>query len=125
MYKIVIMNIKEFLNKKYFEMQAQKGGKIKIEEFADLFGAPQSLMSMWLNGERVPGPKYKTLIIEYYGDDAILAFGEDPDLYALTKNWEFMPKDAHRNFREQSDKYRNENENQRISTTRRTRKTSQ
>jgi hypothetical protein len=117
------MTMREFLNKKYYEMQAQKGGKIKIDEFAKLFGAPQSLMSMWLNGERIPGPKYKKLIIERYGNEAIEAFGEDPDLYALQSNWEFMNVEDRRALREQSEKLKLKNESERAPGKRRIRKT--
>ena len=117
------MNIREFLNKKYYEMQAQKTGKIKVEEFASLFGAPQSLMSMWLNGERIPGPKYKTMIIERYGDEAIRAFGEDPDLYSVTQNWELLPPNERRSYREQIEQKALENEAKRTPAKRRTRTT--
>jgi hypothetical protein len=101
MYRISKVNITEFLNKKYFEMQMKKGGRINVDEFAALFGAKQSLVSMWLNGSRNPGPKYKKLIIEMYGDEAIVAFGEDPDLYAVTQNWDYLSPEERRSHREQ------------------------
>lgn len=106
---MIAMDIREFLNKKFFQLQAEKGSRIKVEEFARLFGAPQSLMSMWLNGERVPGQKYREKIIEMYGDEAAEAFGEDPDLQAIIINWEYLTPDERRTHRkaveEQASKY--------------------
>jgi transcriptional regulator with XRE-family HTH domain len=115
------MDIKEFLNRKYYDLQSQKAGKINVEEFASLFGAKQPLMSKWLNGERVPGPEYKKRIIDYYGEEAILAFGEDPDLYAVNQNWEHLSPEARRSYREQIEQKALENDIKRTSQKRRTR----
>lgn len=109
MLTIELMNIKEFLNRKYYDLQSQKAGKINVEEFASLFGAKQPLMSKWLNGERVPGPEYKKRIIEYYGEEAIIAFGEDPDLYSVTQNWKLLPPNERHSYREQIEKKALEN----------------
>jgi transcriptional regulator with XRE-family HTH domain len=77
--------------------------KITIEEFAGLFGAGKSLMTMWMNGERRPGPKYKKRIIERYGSEAIEAFGEDPDQYAVNQAWEYLSPEMRRSLREQAE----------------------
>jgi transcriptional regulator with XRE-family HTH domain len=114
------MNIKEFLNRKYYELQSQKAGKINIEEFAEMFGAKQPLMSKWLNGRLSPGPEYKQRIIEHYGEEAILAFGEDPDLYAIKENWEHLSPAARRTIREQSEKLATMNEPKRAPAKHRT-----
>jgi transcriptional regulator with XRE-family HTH domain len=112
------MTIREFLNKKYYDMQAQKSGKIKVEEFAKLFGAPQSLMSMWLNGERIPGPKYKKQIIERYGDEAVEAFGEDPRLYFINQNWAKATKEKQDSIYTQMQNNIGENDTKRVSSKR-------
>lgn len=121
MYRIITMNVPEFLNKKYFDWQAKEQRRLTVEEFGSLFGASKSLMTMWMNGTRSPGPEYKKRIIEHYGDEAILAFGEDPDLYAVTQNWEFLPPDARHSYRKQIEQKASENESKRTSTKRRTR----
>ena len=125
MLRIKAMTIIEFLNRKFLEWQLEEGKKKSIEDFAKLFGASQPLFSQWLGGKRPISETYKKRIIEKYGDEAIVAFGEDPDLYKVNANWEFMTPEASRTFREQSEKYRTENESKRTSETRRTRKTSQ
>jgi integrase len=52
MFTIINVSIREFLNKKLFEMQLAQGKRISVEDFAKTFGISQSLMSMWLNGTR-------------------------------------------------------------------------
>ena len=122
MLTIELMDIKEFLNRKYYDLQSQKAGKINVEEFASLFGAKQPLMSKWLNGERVPGPEYKKRIIDLYGDEAVIAFGENPDIYAINKSLEGADPDEIHSWREKIEqKILEENETKRTSAKRRTR----
>lgn len=87
MIKLPCVAISQLLNKKYFDLQVQEQRKITIEEFAGLFGAKKSLMTLWMNGKRHPGPEFKARIIERYGDEAVRAFGEDPRLYYINENW--------------------------------------
>ncbi len=84
------MNITEFLNRKYLERQLEVGRRITIEEFAKQFGASKGLMTMWLNGKRNPGTKYKEKIIKFYGEEAVIAFGDDPDLYTIEEAWQYL-----------------------------------
>ena len=121
MYKIVEMSIPEFLNKKYFDWQAKERRRVTVEEFGSLFGASKSLMTMWMNGTRSPGTEYKKRIIEQYGEEAIIAFGEDPDLYAVTENWKLLDPESRKSYREQIEKKALENDIKRTSTKRRTR----
>ena len=123
MFTLSPVNIPDLLNKKFLEWQYQEGERKTIEEFAGLFGTSKSLMAMWMNGTRSPGPEYKARIIERYGEEAILAFGEDPDLHAVINNWSFYSPEERRAFREQAEKKALENEAQRTSTKRRTRTT--
>ena len=121
MYKLCVVSVSDFLKQKYFELQFIEKRNVTVDEFAKLFGATQPLMSLWMNGKRQPGPEFKERIIERYGDEAILAFGEDPDLYAVKKNWEYYNPDERRAFREQAEQKALENESKRTSTKRRTR----
>lgn len=123
MITLAFMTVSDFLNKKFLEWQYQEGERKTISEFAKLFDISQGLMTMWMNGTRSPGPEYKERIIERYGDEAILAFGDDPDLYAVINNWNFYSPEERRAFREQAEKKALENEAQRTSTKRRTRTT--
>lgn len=122
MIKLDFVAIKEFLNKKYFDLISQEQRRITIQEFAALFGASKSLMTMWMSGDRSPGPEYKERIIERYGDEAILAFGENPDLYAVQKNWEYFTPEERRQLRARAEEKAQKNvertsKKRRISTT--------
>lgn len=114
--------IAKLLNKKYFELQLKEERKITIEEFARLFGVGQSLMTMWMNGKRYPGPDKRRIIIQRYGQEAIEALDEDPDLYVVKEVWEDLTPEARRSIREQAEKLASKNDNtERTSQKRRTR----
>jgi transcriptional regulator with XRE-family HTH domain len=108
------MDIREFLNRKYMAWQVDEfnksGERKQLDGFAAHVGVSQSLMSMWLNGTRSPGPKNKQRIIEIYGKEAIEAFGEDPDLYFLNEQWESVPADVRRSIVKQVEKLTRQND---------------
>ncbi len=56
-------------------------------------------MTMWLNGKRKPGPKYKRILIETFGEQAVIAFGEDPDLWAIREAWHNLSPMERTSFR--------------------------
>lgn len=101
------VNLPQLLNHKYLEWQYKQGSKKTIEEFADTFGVSKALMSLWMNGKRSPGPEHKKAIIARYGIEALEAFGEDPDLYAITELWELLPPDVKQTLREQAEQATN------------------
>ncbi len=103
MCKLLLVDIKKFLNDKYYEIIAKEKRKVTIEEFGQLFGAGKSLTKMWLNGQRTPANEYKKRIIEHYGDEAIRAFGDDPDLHAVQENWEYFSPEERRRFRAEAE----------------------
>ena len=113
--------IARFLSRKYFELQLKEERKITIEAFAKSFGVGKSLMAMWMNGARRPGPQKKKLIIDRYGLEAIEAFDEDPDLYIVKEVWESLSPESRRNLREQAEKYATHNDTKRSSRKRRSR----
>lgn len=123
MYKLCFVNVSDFLKQKYFELQFIEKRNVTVDEFAKLFGATQPLMSLWMNGKRQPGPEFKERIIERYGDEAILVFGEDPDLYAVINNWDFYSPEERRAFREQAEQKALQNDTKRAHAKRRTRAT--
>jgi transcriptional regulator with XRE-family HTH domain len=116
-----IPKVAKFLNKKYFELQLKEERKITVEEFGKSFGVGKSLMTMWMNGARHPGPEKKKLIIDRYGREAIEAFDEDPDLYAVKEAWENLSPEARRSIREQAEQYASKNDTKRTSQKRRSR----
>jgi len=120
MYKIITMSIGEFLNKKLFEMQLEKGRRISLKEFAESFEVSQALLSMWMNGERPVSEKHKKRIIERYGAEAVQAFGGDPDLHFLQEKWDLLTPEKRRSIREQVEEYATQNETKRASNKRRT-----
>lgn len=90
MCKLIFVSIKDFLNEKYFQLQAAERRHITIEEFGAMFGAGKSLAKMWLNGQRTPANEYKRKIIEHYGDEAIRAFDENPKLHKVQRVWDLL-----------------------------------
>lgn len=121
MCKLITVKVPEFLNRKFLEWQLESGERKTIEDFANLFGAKQAIVSMWMNGKRQPGEKYKNRIIEIYGDEAIQAFGDDIDLHFIQKNWDDLPPELRRKLREQAEQYAAHNESRRVHRKPRTR----
>lgn len=126
MYKMMNVSNKKtiasFLNKKFLEWQVETGERKTVGQFAELFGASQPIMSLWMNSgnDRVPGNEYRKRIIRQYGTEAAKAFGEDPDLHFLQENWEDLTPEARRAVREQVEKFKSQNESKRVSKKRRT-----
>lgn len=121
MCKLITVKVSEFLNRKFLEWQLESGERKTIEGFASLLGAKQAIVSMWLNGTRNPGPQYKERIIELFGREAIEAFGDDPDLYLVTQQWDKLPNDVRRGIVEQAKKQVSKNGTRRIHQKRATR----
>lgn len=109
-FRMLLMDISAFLKTKYYELQLQERRNVTVEEFGSLFGAGKSLMAMWMNGDRKPGPKYKNLIIERYGEEAIQAFGEDPRLYFINENWDSADESLQKSIHEQMQENVNKND---------------
>lgn len=110
MYKISVVTIPELLNKKFLEWQYQQNTRKTLDDFAEYIGVKRPLLSMWMNGARVPGEANKSRLIELFGTDAILAFGEDPDLYYVKENWNDLPQELRHSIREQAEQYQTKNE---------------
>jgi Helix-turn-helix. len=104
------MNISEFLTRKFIEWQHKTGQRKTVEDFASYIGVERSLLSKWLNGRQTPGPESKRLIIERYGIEAIEAFDEDPDLYAVKEIWDYLSPETRRKLREQAESLASKNE---------------
>lgn len=120
MIRLCVVSVPNLLNRKYFEAQAKENRRITIEEFANLFGASKSLMTMWMNGQRTPGPKYKSIIIEMYGVEALQAFGEDPRLYFINQHWDRADESLQHALHEKMQEYVTKNDVQhgQVTTTR-------
>ena len=120
MIRLITMSIPDLLNKKFLEWQLAQNKRRTVEDFAALFGVSQTLMTMWMNGKRTPGPKYKEKLIEMYGDEAIEALGEDPDLYAIQQDWEYLSPEQRRQHRKAVQEQASKNDTKRTSEKRRT-----
>ena len=103
MFIIQNMNVPELLNNKFLEWQFKSGERKTLEDFAKFIGVKRSLLSMWLNGERNPGPDYRKKLIELFGESALEAFGEDPDLFIITKNWEHLNLETKKRLRTEAE----------------------
>lgn len=109
MIKLVTMTIPEFLNKKFLEWQLKTGVRKTLDDYAEYLNVKRPLLSMWLNGSRYPGDANKEKLIEMYGDEAVLAFEEDPDLHAVQKNWEYINPETRRHIRAEVEQRAREN----------------
>ena len=98
------MSITKFLNQKFLNQQVKEGKRLTVKQFANSIGASRELMSMWLNGKRKPGPKFKQIIIGIYGEEAVTAFGDDPHLWAIQKAWKHLTPKQREQFRKQIEK---------------------
>lgn len=103
------MAISDYLMNKFLTWQADSKELKTVTAFGNLMGIDQEHMSLYIRGKRSPNPKHKKLIFEYFGDEAVVAFGEDPDFYALQKNWDYMTPENRRALREQSDENAKQN----------------
>lgn len=101
MYRIHNVNFQDFINKKFLEWQLTHGARKTVDEFAEYLGIQRSLVSMWMNGKRNPGPKYKNQLINALGDDAAEYFGEDPRLSFINQNWDKASENLQRSIHEQ------------------------
>lgn len=54
-----------------------------------MLGIKQAEMSHYMSG-RSPTAEHKKLIIEYFGEEAVVAFGEHPGLYDVVQNWDHL-----------------------------------
>ena len=108
------MTFRQFLEMKFLEWQQRQGGRKTVEEFADHLNIGRTTLSMWLNkNDRVPqGDNIKKLAdklgLEVY--DALGLNRPDPDLYAITQNWEHLTPEQRRAYREQIEKKALEND---------------
>ena len=121
MIRLWYVNIPDLLTKKYLEWQLQGTQRKTLDDFAEYLNVKRPTLSAWMNGSRIPGEEHKNRLIELFGTDAMLAFGEDPDLYSVKQNWEHLPPEVRKSYREQIEKKALENESKRTSPSRRTR----
>jgi len=103
--------VAKFLSRKYYELQLKEERNVTVEEFGKSFGISKGLMAMWMNGTRHPGPDKRKIIIERYGQEAIEAFDEDPDLYVVKEVWENLTPEARRDIRERAEQLASKNDN--------------
>lgn len=99
----IMSDISRFLNSKFIEWQYQTGERKTIDEYAAFLGVSRPLLSMWMSGAKKPGTKNKKLLIERYGDEAVSAFGDDPDLYVVQENWEYFTREERRRLRTEAE----------------------
>lgn len=114
------MSVPDFLNKKLLEWQFKENKRKTLDEFASYLGVKRSLLSMWMNGARHPGPEYRKRLIEMFGDEAAEALNEDPDLHAIIENWEFLTPEQRKDYRLSIEQNASKNDTKRPHKSRRT-----
>lgn len=103
--KINFVTFQDFINKTFLHWQSQYGRRKTLDEFAQYLGVKRELVSMWMNGKRKPGPKYKNQLINVIGDEAADFFGEDPQLVFINQNWDAASEELQRSLTEQLKKH--------------------
>jgi len=118
--KLVHMSrVSEYLMQKFLDWQTATGELKTVTDFGKLMGIDQVHMSLYIRGKRPPVPKHKTLIIGYFGEEAVRAFDEDPDLFFFQENWEHFTPEERREMRSKAEAKAKKNV-ERISKKRRT-----
>ncbi len=79
---------KEFIEKKYLEWQNEQGKRKSVAEYAAFLGVSQPLVSMWMNGSKVPGKANIKTLYEIYGDEVIEVLGKNKHAYFIEANVE-------------------------------------
>ena len=99
-----LTKISDFLHKKFLAWEQERGKKQTVTDFGKLIGINQAQMSLYMAGKRQPHAEHKDLIIRYFGDEAIIAFGEDPDLYHIQQGWNYLEPSTRQRLRAEADK---------------------
>jgi transcriptional regulator with XRE-family HTH domain len=68
----------DYLEAKLLEWQNQQGKHKTLKEFAEYLEVGRPLLSMWLNGTRVPGPRYINRLAQKLGQDVYEILGTKP-----------------------------------------------
>jgi len=101
------------MNLKYIEWQKSLEARKTITEFSDYIGFPQSTVSFWMNGDRVPKKaedKVKLAsVIGFEIYDALEEQRPDEDLHYLQTHWNQYSPEKRRRIREQAESYAAEN----------------
>jgi hypothetical protein len=78
---IEVVEFSEWITKKYIEWRGDKfGSGTSVAKFAELFGAPQQVVSDWMkpNGKVPRSQKYINALVETYGDEVYEILGLHP-----------------------------------------------
>lgn len=115
------MGFYEFINKKFVDWQKEQGKRKTVEEFAAFIGASRPLVNAWLNGHREPTQRYKDRLIDLFGNEALEAFGIDPDRHMVETNWDSLSPETRRRIVDLATKKSQKNDPKRTSQKRTTR----
>ena len=122
--RIVQMSFPTYLEKKFVEWQMGEGRRKSTADFAAYLGVSQSVISMWMNGSRIPNKQSVELLASIFGlevYDALDLPRPDPDMHYLQKIWDTLSPSERTALREQAEKYTSKNETKRTHQKRRTR----
>jgi transcriptional regulator with XRE-family HTH domain len=97
---LLMPTIPDFLNHKFLEWQYKTGARKTLDDFAEYVGVSRPLLSQWMSGRKKPGPENQKRLIELYGNEALEAFGIDPDLYSVQDKWNDLSPEERRATRE-------------------------
>ena len=85
----VTNNLPVFLNKKLLQWQSSLGMRKTLKEYSEYLGVSAQILSMWMNGKRVPGPENIKQLAEKLGIEVYDALDIDrPDpLFTEIETW--------------------------------------
>lgn len=112
MIRLLQMSFPKFLEKKFLEWQNREGTRKTISEFATHIGVSQSVVSMWMNGSRVPNKPSIERLSSIFGLEVYDALGNprpDPDLYYIQNVWEGLTPEKRKAVRQQVEQLASKN----------------
>ena len=88
------MTFKEYLERQFVQWQNQEGKRKSVADFAAYLGVSQPLLSMWMNGQRRPGPENLKILYAVFGASVYDVLGiprPNPLHEYVSRNWDKLP----------------------------------
>lgn len=101
-----------FLTRKFLEWQLEEGEPRSQAEFANLIGVKRTSLTMWMNGDHLPGGENVTKLANFLGPEVYDLLGlerPNPDLQAIIARWDRLSPEQQRRLAQDSARYEAEN----------------
>ena len=107
-----VKDVSKWLDKKFLDWQYEQGGSRTLTEFAEWLGIPQSSLSNYMTGFRMPNEKAAYKLGAKLGWDVFDLLGlqrPDPLLQLITRLWDDIPEEQQRALAEEAERMAEEN----------------